>query len=246
LRKAMDSGTTHKEDAPQESLIVERVLSVLSGPTPAGNRAFVTLSWAQTLNAVIGERGGGPAALSSPESLLLTHRIRSLHAGILVGIRTVISDDPLLSVRLVDGPQPQPVILDSLLRTPLHSRLMGRADRKPWIFHAEEPGEKGRNLTARGARLFRVGRARAGIDLAEVLDTLAGQGIGSLMVEGGAGVLSSFFAEGLFHQAVVTLSPVFMSGVSLFRGDAGPAPAVRFQKTEWESHGSDVVMWGMR
>jgi len=97
---------------------------------------LVTVSWAQSANGAIAAADGSPVALSGPESLRLTHRLRALHGAIMVGIETVIADDPLLSVRLAEGPQPQPVILDSRLRFPPGARLLSRADRKPWIFRA--------------------------------------------------------------------------------------------------------------
>ena len=78
----------------------------------------VTVSWAQSANGAIAAFSGARVILSSRESMTLTHRLRSLHQGILVGIGTVLADDPQLTVRLVDGPSPQPVVLDSGLRFP--------------------------------------------------------------------------------------------------------------------------------
>ncbi len=127
-------------------------LSILRESSLPPGLPAVTLSWAQASNGAIAAAGGVRVALSCPESLTLTHRLRGMHRGILVGIGTVISDDPLLSVRLADGPQPQPVVLDSRLRFPLSARLLARVDRKPWIFSSDAPTEKARELERRGAR----------------------------------------------------------------------------------------------
>jgi riboflavin biosynthesis pyrimidine reductase len=108
-----------------------RTLSVLREPSASPGLPAVTLSWAQASNGAIAAAGGVRVALSCPESLTLTHRLRGMHRGILVGIGTVLSDYPLLSVRLADGPQPQPIVLDSRLRFPLFARLLARADRTP-------------------------------------------------------------------------------------------------------------------
>ncbi|HTP57759.1 MAG TPA: dihydrofolate reductase family protein, partial [Spirochaetia bacterium] len=78
--------------------ISDRVEGVLR--EPSGARPAVTLSWAQSVDGAIGSRGGARVILSSPESMTVTHQLRSLHAAILVGIGTVLADDPLLTVRL--------------------------------------------------------------------------------------------------------------------------------------------------
>ena len=157
--------------AKKQGRIAQETLRVLRdaghGPLPV-----VTVSWARSVTGAIAAADGVRTPLSGPEALLLTHRLRAMHDAILVGIRTVLSDDPLLSVRLVEGSQPQPVVLDSHLRFPLHARLLSRTDRKPWIFHLESTGgahgaapEHARALAAAGARLFpvrcREGRARS-------------------------------------------------------------------------------------
>ena len=200
----------------------------------------VTLSWARTAAGAIAAPGGARTAVSGSESLLLTHRLRAMHAGILVGIQTLLSDNPLLSVRLVDGPQPRPIVLDSRLRIPASARLLSRADMLPWIFHAEGSegaGAASAELERAGARLFAVPCGPGGLDLRAVLAVLRGQGIASVMVEGGARVLQSFIAAALASQAVITTSP------SLLEGILGP-DIPQFVATEKEPYGQDTVLWG--
>jgi 3,4-dihydroxy 2-butanone 4-phosphate synthase/GTP cyclohydrolase II len=200
----------------------------------------VTLSWAQSSKGAIAGPGGVPAALSGPESHRLTHRLRTLHDAILVGIQTVIADDPQLSVRLVPGPQPQPVILDSRLRFPLDARLLKRVDRSPWIFHAEGSAAAGAcgELAARGARLFVVDCTPEGLDLLQVLRTLRAEGITSVMVEGGARVLRAFLSQWLADQVVVTTSPSELTGIQ------GP-PMPGFIRSVEDGYGVDAVTWGI-
>lgn len=226
--------------------IMPAVLAVLrghAGPLPA-----VTVTWAQSAAGAIATEDGRPLLLSGPESMLLTHRLRAMHDAILVGIQTVLADDPLLSVRLLPEPpphpQPQPVILDSRLRFPLTARLLAREDRKPWIFASSGPEgtggaeEQAQALQDRGARIFRVTPGPAGLDLYAVLRALAGSGIRSLMVEGGARVLRAFLSAGFADQLVVTESP------SPVRGLPGPdLPGLVRSLTE--TLGADSVTWGM-
>jgi riboflavin-specific deaminase-like protein len=221
-----------------------KALSVLREPSSSPGLPAVTLSWAQASNGAIAAAGGVRVALSCPESLTLTHRLRGMHRGILVGIETVLSDDPLLSVRLADGPQPQPVILDSRLRFPLSARLLAREDRKPWIFHSDASAEKAQELERRGARLFLVPRAAEGLDLAAVLRALATQGIDSLMVEGGAHVLRSFLSRELARQAVITVCPFELEGPSVLEPDARGRTMPAFLESWQENHGRDTVTWG--
>jgi 3,4-dihydroxy 2-butanone 4-phosphate synthase/GTP cyclohydrolase II len=181
--------------------------------------------------------------------MLLTHRLRAMHEAILVGIQTVLSDDPLLSVRLVQGRQPQPVVLDSRLRFPPDARLLSRVDRKPWIFHAAEEGsaatrEPGSDaaaalmLVGKGARLFPVRHSDRGLDLGQVLAALLSEGIHSLMVEGGARVLESFMSQGLASQAVITVSPLGIQGLQ------GPRmPGTEAGYSLRERCGLDEVVW---
>src|SRR5258708_3330412 len=96
-------------------------------------RPFVTLAYAQSVDGSISIARGLRSALSGPESLRYTHALRAGHHGILVGVGTVLADDPELRVRLVEGRDPQPVIVDSHLSTPLHAKLLAQAGRRPWI-----------------------------------------------------------------------------------------------------------------
>ncbi len=100
-------------------------------------RPYVTLSYAQSLDGSITARRGEPLAISGPESLEMTHRLRAEHDAILVGIGTLLADDPRLSVRLVAGADPQPIIVDSRLRFPLNARIL-LDGRSPWIATTEE------------------------------------------------------------------------------------------------------------
>ncbi|MGA2975460.1 MAG: RibD family protein [Spirochaetia bacterium] len=222
--------------APEKpDLILEKALSVISHS--AGAQPVVTLSWARSTTGAIAAADGVPVKLSGPESLALTHRLRAAHDAILVGIQTVLNDDPLLSVRFTEGPQPQPVVLDSRLRFPLTARLLSRDERMPWIFYADAARQAQDALQCKGAVLFAVSAGAGGLDLGEVLRVLRGRGISSVMVEGGARVLRAFIDQRLADQVVVTTSPLILSGLS------GPdMPILRSPLREM--YGSDIVLWG--
>jgi GTP cyclohydrolase II len=119
-------------------------------------RPLVTLCYAQSLDGSLTAQRGSPLALSSEDSFRFVHRVRAASDAILVGIGTVLADDPQLTVRLVDGPHPQPIVLDTRLRFPLHARLLERPGPKPWIVTSEN-ADQGRQqlLESAGATIFR-------------------------------------------------------------------------------------------
>jgi riboflavin biosynthesis pyrimidine reductase len=104
-------------------------------------RPFITLAYAQSVDGSISIARGQRSALSGPEALRLTHALRAAHDGILVGVGTVVADDPELRVRLVDGRDPQPVIVDSQLSTPVAAKLLAQKGRRPWIGTTIQEGD---------------------------------------------------------------------------------------------------------
>jgi GTP cyclohydrolase II len=203
---------------------------------------FVTLAYAQTLNGVIGSTNRGPLAISSPQATLVTHALRAVHDAILVGINTVISDNPRLTVRLVEGPHPQPVVLDTHLRFPPNAALLDHP-KGVWIATASTDPARSAELSARGAELLRLPLADDGlVDLLALVRLLGDRGIRSLMVEGGAGVLSQFLRHNLAHRMMITISPRTLNGITLFAGDHAALP--QLHNVSHTSAGSDVLLWG--
>ncbi len=206
-------------------------------------RPLVTLSYAQSLDGCLSARRGEPFALSGPESLALTHQLRAAHAGILVGIGTLLADDPRLNVRLTPGADPQPVVLDSRLRFPPGARLLAAAERRPWIATTAS-GERAAALEGAGARLLAFppdGQGR--VPLPTLLERLAALGLDSLMVEGGAQVLTSFLSQGLADLAVVTVAPLWLGGLRSVEAPLAPG-GLRLEQTGSEQLGEDIIVWG--
>jgi riboflavin-specific deaminase-like protein len=208
---------------------------------------FVTLSYAQSLDGSIAAKRGEALGLSGPQSLKLTHRLRSKHDAILVGIGTVLSDDPRLTVRLVNGENPRPVVVDSRLRIPLDCRLF-RNSVNPWVAATEEhPAERREALEATGAQVLTIRSDNDGqVDLLSLLRQLGQMGIVSLMVEGGSRIITSFLLCRLANFLVLTVAPVMVGGL---RGvnDLGLTEAPSVYSLGHLGHkwlGRDLILWG--
>ncbi|KAJ2721118.1 hypothetical protein GGI07_004183 [Coemansia sp. Benny D115] len=208
----------------------------------------VTLTFAQSLDGKISSRPGAALQLSGAESLKMTHVMRTLHSGILVGVGTVLADNPRLTARLAPQPaqHPRPVILDTHLRTPPDARVFDHPC-SPILVAA--PGccvERRRVLEARGAEVVVVDRCDADgrPRLDAVVEDLRARGIDSLMVEGGARVIQAFLRHGeLVDALVITIAPVLVGpeGVAAVPSMEGIG-TMRIEPQLYQQLGADIVM----
>lgn len=211
----------------------------------ANGRPFVTLSYAQSLDGSITRQRGQPMALSGQESMTLTHQLRTSHDAILVGIGTVLADDPRLTVRLVGGSDPQPVIVDSQLRLPLTAKLLNEHPHKPIVATTETADpQKEAALQDAGATVMRLPATTNGqVSLPALLAHLYKNNIHRLMVEGGASIINSFLAEQLVDRLVVTIAPLLVGGLNAVGNLNGHnLPQLKNPQTQWL--GKDIVLSG--
>ena len=159
-------------------------------------RPLVSLCYAQSLDGSISDASKRPLELSGSDSMIFTHKLRTVHDAILVGIGTVLTDDPRLTVRLVQGKNPQPVILDSHCRTPVSSYLMQGHPVSPWIAITEKaPPSRRSALELQGASLLELKcNTQGNVNLDDLMQKLAEFQVRSLMVEGGSSVITSFLS----------------------------------------------------
>jgi len=185
-------------------------------------RPYVTLSWGQTLDGRLATKTGDSQWIGGPESLQFAHELRRDNQAILVGIGTVLQDNPRLTCRIPGGRNPTRVVLDSGLRLPPTAALATTTEAPTWVYTLDPaPEAPRRSLEAQGLRVV-PGPGRAGrIDLGAVLDDLGAQGIQTLFVEGGAGVLTAFLAEGLADRVVVVTAPFLLGAGIEAVGDLG-------------------------
>lgn len=206
-------------------------------------RPFVTLSYAQSWDGSITLRAGESLALSGEASTRLTHHLRSLHDGILVGIGTVLADDPQLNVRQWPGPSPQPIVLDSHLRIPANARLCHIADKHCWVLTSRVSESR---PDSELEIISLAGDAEGRVCLHEALRELKRRGIHSLMVEGGANVITAFLKEELVDALVLTIAPTLVGGYKAVgeMGFANRDALPRMEPVFMEKLGNDLIMWG--
>jgi riboflavin-specific deaminase-like protein len=212
-------------------------------------RPVVTLSYAQSLDGCISAIKGKPTAISGDQSLLITHQLRAMHDAILVGINTVLVDNPSLTVRHVDGESPIPVILDSQLRTPPHIKMLLQHDKVIIATLPSASHELESKLVEAGATVVRIPQASGGgVELTELFRWLREQDVNSLMIEGGAKVISSVMAGRLGDQLVLTIAPKFFgcNGVRAVETLNCVRPTSRpcLSHVEYEQLGDDMLVWG--
>lgn len=175
-------------------------------------RPMVTFKVARTADGFAGGAGGTRLAISCPESGDWVHRLRARHDAIMLGIGSVLADDPLLTVRLpgLELRSPIRVVLDSSLRLPPTAKLVEGAATVPvWVIAAEDaPVAAEEKLVAAGVEVMRVSRAADGhLDLGEALRLLATRGITRVFSEGGPTVGERLALQGFADEVVVSTSP---------------------------------------
>ncbi len=209
---------------------------------------FVTLKFAQTLDGRIATSTGDSRWISSEPSLKWAHRLRSLHDAVLVGVGTVLKDDPQLTVRLVRGRNPLRVVADSRLRIPLNSKILKDPENAPTIIAATSQAdiEKMFALSIMGIEVLTVEEDREGtVDLKDLLQKLGKRNISSVLVEGGATTITSFIRQGLADRIVVIIAPKVMGKGVEAVGDLGILKVSRALKLSFDKvyrKGKDVVV----
>jgi 5-amino-6-(5-phosphoribosylamino)uracil reductase/diaminohydroxyphosphoribosylaminopyrimidine deaminase/5-amino-6-(5-phosphoribosylamino)uracil reductase len=217
-------------------------------------RPLVTLHFAQSLD---GRIGLGPRAertlLSSEEGVVSAHRARGEHDAVLVGIETVLHDDPRLTARGAEWAQPLRVVLDSELRLPETARLLAPDEGAGTVlvFGCAERASaaRRRQLEAVGAEVWLTSAdANGRVALSEALEALAARGVRRLLVEGGAKVLTSFLQAGLADRAEIEIAPLWLGAPAtpglceLGVGQLGQA--LRLEGVEVTRLGQNVLVRG--
>jgi len=243
------------DDLPSEISLVEIVLreirSMFDDDTEAPvhpDYPTITLSYAQSLDGSIAFQPGEQTTISGESSFMLTHGLRAMHDAILIGVGTVLSDDPQLTVRFQEGIDPTPVIVDSKLRIPKECQLLNGESPAPLIATTDQASESGiRTIESTGAEVVVLPSTDEGlVDLDSLAQYLAAIGIERVMVEGGAEIITSFLNLRLVDYLILTVAPQFLGGLHAV-GDLKALHPDCTPDIDMLGHrqvGKDLIVWG--
>jgi GTP cyclohydrolase II len=184
------------------------VLGLIAHLRPRECRPAVVLKYAQTLDGRIATASGDARWISGEPERTVSHALRAASDGVMVGVGTVIADDPQLTVRMVPGASPTRVIVDSTLRLPTSARVLDD-DACTLILTPERSSvERRAMLRSRGVAVDVVADRDGRVDLRAGLRHLRSLGLELLLVEGGAGVITGMLRERLVDRLIVAVAPL--------------------------------------
>lgn len=211
-------------------------------------RPVVTVSYAQSADGRIATLAGQSQWISGKETLNFAHTLRRDNQAILAGIGTVLKDDPLLTCRLPeDCRSPVRVVVDSALRIPRDSKIVKSAREHRTILFCLDTADNTRiqELASLGMEVVPVEPdSRGQVSLPGLLEYLFGQGLESLYVEGGSGIITSFFRERLVDRLFVVSAPLILGEGIPAVGNLNTADlalALRGRTKSVRQEGEDIV-----
>ena len=215
-------------------------------------RPFVTAKFAVSLDGKIATRTGDSRWITGEEARGYAHRLRAAADAVMVGINTVMADDPRLTARDEGGAplerQPLRIVVDSRGRTPERAMLLSEPG-KVMVAVADAEAATRARLTEAGAEVESVPAEDGSVDLAELLCRLGSREVTSVLVEGGGVLLGTFFDRGLVDKVAAFVAPTVVGGVAAPSAVAGTGverldDAMRLRDVEVHQLGRDVAITG--
>jgi diaminohydroxyphosphoribosylaminopyrimidine deaminase/5-amino-6-(5-phosphoribosylamino)uracil reductase len=211
----------------------------------ATGRPYVHAKWAMTLDGKIATRTGDSKWISNEASRRRTHELRGRMDAIIVGIGTVLADDPLLTARPPGPRRPVRIVLDSRGRTPISSQLVRTAKEISTVIAVADADAK--QLEKDGCEILKVRSESGRVSVTGLLEELGRRRMTNVLVEGGAGVLGAFLDAGEIDEAHVFIAPRLLGGQEAKSpvGGIGAlriAEALAFAWCEMEDIDGDVLI----
>ncbi|MGH9877969.1 MAG: 2,5-diamino-6-(ribosylamino)-4(3H)-pyrimidinone 5'-phosphate reductase [Nitrososphaerales archaeon] len=210
-------------------------------------RPHVIMNAAMTLDGKI-TTVARDSKISSTKDLLRVHRLRSKVDAVMVGINTVLADDPMLTARRVKGRNPTRIIVDSKARIGLDSRIMHSCNKILTIIATSQKASRAKleKIIARGAIVIILGKNK--VDLAKLLSILKDSGMNRLLVEGGGEINWAMLASGFVDEVMVTVAPRIVGGrnaVTLVEGPgfAKISKGIKLKLHRAAKNGNEIVLF---
>jgi 3,4-dihydroxy 2-butanone 4-phosphate synthase/GTP cyclohydrolase II len=222
-------------------------VSALMGTGRPPDRPYLVLKFAQTLDGRIATATGDARWISGEAERRVSHALRAACDGVLVGVGTVIQDDPQLTVRMVPGASPARYVLDSTLRLPLDAKILLPDAVTTILTTNRAAADRRRALGEFDVGVEVLPTSPRGVDLPAALAALRRVGVETLLVEGGARVITSLLEAGLVDRLIVGVAPTIIGQGTDAVGPLGitsVADGIRLVNRSAHVVGDDVVIAG--
>lgn len=212
---------------------------------------YVIVKWAMSLDGKIATHTGDSKWITCEESRVYVHKVRRQVDGVLVGINTVLRDDPLLTCRLEGGRNPKRIIIDSNASLPLNSRLLKTIHESEIIVAVNRNVlyERIKKLRQLGCEVIQTNNTSDRVDLKELFLRLGEMEMTNVLVEGGSRVITSIFEECLADKVIVFIAPIIIGGQGanspvLGRGIDAMSEAAKVNEITIKRFSNDIVIEG--
>jgi diaminohydroxyphosphoribosylaminopyrimidine deaminase/5-amino-6-(5-phosphoribosylamino)uracil reductase len=211
---------------------------------------YVTLKAGITIDGAVATASGESQWITGAESRLVVHRLRDTHDAIMVGIGTVLADNPCLTTRLPQGGGKNPlrIVVDSTLRTPSTAALLAEAGQTLILTTAAASASDAERLRGENVEILCVAGSAETIDLPAAMRQLGARGIQSILLEGGGRLHHGALHAGIVDRLCVFIAPLLLggSGIPLFSGQGviNLKDAFRLQQLHVERYGDDLLLDG--
>lgn len=213
-------------------------------------KPFVTMKYAMTIDGKIACQNGLSKWITGEKSRQHVHRERLKHSAIMVGVGTVIADNPMLNCRLENGRNPIRIICDTNLRTPINSNVIKTADEIPTIIATcSEDRDKISSYENHGCKIMNVNKKDGHVDLCELVQKLGEEKIDSILLEGGGELNESALKSGIVNKIQAYIAPKIFGGRDAKTAVSGvgvtcPDDAYMLENTEIQRIGDDILIEG--
>jgi diaminohydroxyphosphoribosylaminopyrimidine deaminase/5-amino-6-(5-phosphoribosylamino)uracil reductase len=212
-------------------------------------RPYVILKSAVTLDGKTATANGDSKWITSDRSRREVHRLRGKLDAIMVGVGTVVKDDPLLTCRVPGGKDPLRVVVDSTLRIPLHAALLSvHSEARTVLATCCSDAARIEAVTSRGAGILSCKESEGRVDLADLFERLGAQGVQSILLEGGSHLAGAALRAGLIDKCMIFMAPKLVggAGMGLFAGEGVNlmGDAIRLEGMTVKRVGVDLLIEG--
>lgn len=210
---------------------------------------FVVLKYAMTLDGKIAAHTGDSRWVTGEAARHHVHETRNRLSGIMVGVGTVLADDPLLTCRIDGGRDPVRIVCDSRARTPLDSQLVQTAGEIPTYVAVTARSERMAALEAKGVHILVCGEKDGHVDLTDLMQQLGEAGVNGILLEGGSSLAFSALKAGIVHRVQAYIAPKLIGGADAKspvggEGFAKMADALALKNVRCTPLGEDFLIEG--